>query len=92
MLGFREGATVTQEEVDDLLAAHDGSVKSAAEVAQEKVDAARDGMRAHVFATVTADQAETWIENNVTDLASAKAALKQLAKAIIYLRDHAQLE
>jgi len=41
------------------------------------------------WATWTAQEAEDWIEVNVTDLASAKQVLKALAKMICYLRDHA---
>jgi hypothetical protein len=40
------------------------------------------------WASWTGAEAETWIENNVTDLASAKTALKAMAKAIMYLRNH----
>lgn len=39
------------------------------------------------WATWTAGEAAAWIEANVTDLASAKVALKAMAKAICYLRD-----
>lgn len=39
------------------------------------------------WATWTATEAETWITDNVTDLASAKTALKAMAKAIIHLRN-----
>lgn len=40
------------------------------------------------WATFTAAEAEQWIEDNVTNLASAKTALKAMAKAIVYLRNH----
>lgn len=33
------------------------------------------------------DQAETWIEDNVTNLASSKVALKAMARMIVALRD-----
>jgi hypothetical protein len=39
------------------------------------------------WATWDAGQAEDWIQINVTDLASAKTALKAMAKMLIYLRD-----
>lgn len=39
------------------------------------------------WATWTDAEAEAWIEANVTDLASAKTALKAMAKAIVYLRN-----
>jgi len=45
----------------------------------------------HTFATVTASQAQAWIDNNVTDLTSAKTALKHLATMIIYLRDYVRI-
>jgi hypothetical protein len=37
--------------------------------------------------TATPQQAVTWIDTNVTDLASAKAALKLMARMLIVLRD-----
>jgi hypothetical protein len=43
------------------------------------------------WSTWTGAQAESWINTNVTDLASAKTALKAMAKAIVYLRDHSQI-
>lgn len=39
------------------------------------------------WATWSATEAETWIQSNVTDLASAKVALKAMAKMLIFLRD-----
>lgn len=36
--------------------------------------------------TLTLAQALTWIDNNVTDLASARAGLKHLAKLVFVLR------
>jgi hypothetical protein len=41
------------------------------------------------WATWTADEAVAWIDGNVKDLASAKAALRAMSQAIIYLRDMA---
>ena len=43
------------------------------------------------WATWTAAHAVDWVDTNVTDLASAKTALKAMAKAIVYLRDHARI-
>ena len=40
-----------------------------------------------IFALLTPAQAVTWIENNVTSLATAKTALQRLAEFCIYLRD-----
>ena len=39
------------------------------------------------WAAWTADEAATWIEENVTDLPSAKVALVAMARAIVALRD-----
>lgn len=39
------------------------------------------------WATWSADQAESWILTNVTDLASAKVALRAMARILIFLRD-----
>jgi len=38
------------------------------------------------WATWSAAEAEQWIEDNVTNLATAKTALKAMARAIVYLR------
>jgi len=39
------------------------------------------------WATWSGDEAATWIETNVTDLASARVALSAMARAIVALRD-----
>jgi len=39
------------------------------------------------WATWTGQEAAQWVEDNVTDLASAKIALKAMGRAIMYLRD-----
>jgi len=62
------------------------------EGAENKRKRASSDARKHVFATLTAQQAATWIDNNVTNLASAKTALKRLAEMIIYLRDNIGIE
>ena len=53
--------------------------------------AAQKKMLIHTFATITPEQAGTWIDDNVTDLASAKHALKLLAVMVIYLRDYVRI-
>jgi len=59
---------------------------------QTKVAEAKTGMKnLPGWADWSASQAEEWIEGNVTSLATAKTALKALAKAVIYLRDHSQI-
>lgn len=59
-------------------------------VSSAKKTAARD-IKNHVYANMTAKQAEQWIEDNVTNLASAKTALKHLVKMLIYLRDYSNI-
>ena len=43
------------------------------------------------WASWNAAEATSWINTNVTDLASAKNALEKIAEAIIYLRDYARI-
>lgn len=55
-------------------------------------DEDRDAGRADIrnlpgWATWSADQAESWIQANVTDLTSAKVALRAMARMIIFLRN-----
>jgi hypothetical protein len=38
--------------------------------------------------TVTADEADAYIENTVTNIATAKVVLKQMARLLVALRDH----
>jgi hypothetical protein len=42
------------------------------------------------WATWTAEQVDSYIVNNVTDLASAKVVLRAMGKALIHLRDISQ--
>jgi len=43
------------------------------------------------WATWSAQGAGDWIDANVTDLASAKNVLQNMAKAIVYLRDYVRI-
>ena len=56
------------------------SFKTEDEIAQDEKDAEE---ASNPLSNVTYEQAETWIENNVTDLASAKVALKKIVKLIL---------
>jgi hypothetical protein len=47
-------------------------------------EATRERMSRHPLLNATPAQIETWVDNNVTDLASAKEALKLLAKAVAF--------
>jgi len=77
---------LTPEELADLAAKQQRKVDAEnAMIAKEQAIMAikQDAL----FGKITAQQASDYIENNVTDLASAKAALKKIAKFIIYIRD-----
>ncbi len=59
----------------------------------EVVNLPRDDARAGIqglpgWATWTAQEAADWIDINVTDLASAKVALSNMARMIVWLRDY----
>ena len=73
---------LSQEELDALQAEADRLA-----AIQAAIDAKADIKADTTFGTVTAAQAQTYIENNVTDLASAKAVLKKMAKFIVNIRD-----
>jgi hypothetical protein len=42
--------------------------------------------------TYTVAEAQAWIDTNVTDLASAKTALKHVAQAIVFFRDFIRIK
>lgn len=52
-----------------------------------KMDAISDFGNLPGWASWSGQDAEDWINANVTDLASAKVALVSMARAIVYLRD-----
>jgi len=58
------------------------------EAEKQKVETAENEINISVYKTLTPEQAETWIDNNVTNLASAKLAMKHMVKMIIALRDY----
>jgi hypothetical protein len=49
-----------------------------------KQKAARDGksVNTNPMRDITPEQAETWVENNVNDLATAKIVLKKIARLL----------
>ena len=66
----------------------DEAVREAARVAQQAIiDAANAELQNNQICTFTLDQATTFIDNNVTDLAGARLAFKKLAKYLVALRD-----
>ncbi|MEW6184708.1 MAG: hypothetical protein AB1585_03095 [Thermodesulfobacteriota bacterium] len=66
--------------------------KAEQEAKQTKVVEAKAGMEELPgWATWTADQVEEWIEGNVKSLADVKRILKNMAKAITYLRDYSHI-
>lgn len=77
-----DGPTLTQALID--LATEESN--------QQTIDAVQVGAKAEVqaipnYATWTTSQANSWLETNVTDLASAKVALKALATMVIAMRN-----
>lgn len=72
--------TLTQTEIDSVKTAMLGLSNSAPQSEQDKTD-----YTTSPFKNLTPDQADTWIQNNVTDLASAKIALRRIVKVLIYL-------
>tara|TARA_Y100000310_G_scaffold211561_1_gene212299 strand:- start:9064 stop:9267 length:204 start_codon:yes stop_codon:yes gene_type:complete len=57
---------------------------------EAKLKEAKDwGTNLPAWATMTADEAAQHIEDNVTNLASAKVVLKKIARGFVYLRDRA---
>jgi hypothetical protein len=75
---------IVDQAVADAIAAEDAAV-------QAQAAAKTDMGNLPGWASWTADDAVDWINTKVTDLASAKTAMKAMAKAIIYLRDHARI-
>lgn len=74
------GRYLTDQEIEDLrsqviLLSNDPLPQE-----QEKIDFSNSE-----FNNLTQQSAEAWIESNVTDLASAKLAMKKMARAIVYL-------
>lgn len=67
------------------LGSPDGEVIYPDNAAQETAADNFDGLNG--WATWTAAEAESWINANVTTLATAKVALVAMAKAIVYLRN-----
>jgi len=59
------------------------SDEAAAQAAQNIID---NENATNPLSNITFEQAETWIDNNVIDLATAKTALKKLARLIIIRR------
>ena len=51
---------------------------------RKKLDIKKD-IRLSFIQDLTPTQVETYIDNNVTDLASAKEFLKKLSKVVLYL-------
>jgi hypothetical protein len=77
----------TEQQLLDGLAVVQSEI-AAADVAQAIEDTAQSGWdNIPNWATWTAEEAETWIETNVTNFAEAKVVLKKQAVAIMWLAD-----
>ena len=71
----------------NIIAAHNPAAQSDAEKITARKAQAPTDFKASTLATMTYAQAAAWIDSNVTDLASARTALKQLARMVLALRD-----
>ena len=85
-----EKATVDQAEADAPAAQE--AARQVEEAATQAAAASKTAMSSLPgWATWSVDEAVAYIDQNVTDLASAKTVQKAMAKAIIYLRDHSRI-
>ena len=89
-MSVEEKAAVDQAEADALAAQE--AARQVEEAATQAAAASKTAMSSLPgWATWSADEAVAYIDQNVTDLASAKTVQKAMAKAIIYLRDHSRI-
>lgn len=54
-------------------------------------DADKKDFESHPLKDLTPSEAEAWIDANVTDMASAKLAMKQMIKMLVYLARRSDL-
>lgn len=86
-VGLRARTTAEMQAFQDYL---DWEVEQAAKTAQFQAQTDFVSMPDWVL-NGTLAQAETYIENNVTDLTSAKAVLKHIAKVLVLMRDYIRI-
>jgi hypothetical protein len=85
---FADGTTTTQQDVQDVMDHHDHTQLTEGQRLQQIRESGEQSFAALPgWATWTVQEAEDYIETNVTDLASAKVVLKALAKAIVAIRN-----
>ena len=60
-------------------------------ISSKQIDAIKT-VRESFINGLTSAQVNTYIDNNVTDLPSAKAYLKKISKVILYLLKHSNLQ
>lgn len=91
-----DGLTQIQNRADvaAVIAAHDAAAYTAmlSRIETRRNLSVSEAKLATQLAKLTPAQAETYIQNNVVDLASAKAALKIMARMLIALRDKSMPE
>jgi hypothetical protein len=82
-----DGVTEIQDRPDvaAVIDAHDPTDTEGALIETILQDAEGNKALFDVLLGVTPSQAETWVENNVNDLATAKDILKKLAMAVTYI-------
>lgn len=88
-----ETGEITEEEYDSKPTAEELADQAKQVAIRARQEAARtEAGMAGVLKTVTPQQAADYIEQNVTDLASAKSALKLMARMVIAIRDRVMPE
>ena len=73
------GPMPAEAECESVLAEVQSEITAAAQIEQARVIE----RESNPFSSLTFDQAETWIDDNVTDLQSAKSAMKKIVRLIL---------
>jgi len=68
-----------------VLECHGGNIMSIKRLTTEEQRTNTDKIRQSFLSGLTENQIDTYIDNNVTDLTSAKNVLKKLSKIIFYI-------
>lgn len=76
---------VDEAQIATIIDAHDADGVSISEQLEEEDRETRAHALTSVLGSMTPDEGAAWVEANVTDLASAKQALKLMAKILVVL-------
>lgn len=71
----------------EILSAREAEIEKQSRTDQLRTDAKTNAAKIPAWATMTEAEAITFIQNSVTDLASAKQVLVAMARIIVHLRD-----